>query len=149
LNEFGWRCLTLEVLIPEAKSLEDVPKGQLYGKICMVIILLLCLPVEIGFIPILAPMILIIKADLLKLTAKTLLLTDRGFYHFSFFAQLITSKLTLLQGSKLGLRLKLWSSPINKLETNSLTGHRSTSNPHLRLVEIRIGKTWYSYITSV
>jgi len=95
-------------------------------------------------VSILAPMILILKQ--ICTTAKTLLLLDRGFYHFSFLLNSSLSKLTLLQGSKLGLRLKLRSSPINTmLETNSLNWAQVVitlqSSLWSRFVSVKLGST--------
>jgi hypothetical protein len=81
---------TLEALFRKLKSLEDVPTGQLAGKICTVIDLVTRLPVDIWFHTNPRASETNFEADLLSLVrAKTLLLLDRGFYHFQFFAALL------------------------------------------------------------
>lgn len=99
---------TLEALFRKLKSLEDVPKGQLAGKICTVIDLVTRLPVEIWFHTNPSANDTNFEADLLKLlTAKTLLLLDRGFYHFQFFAQLITQQIDFITRLKAGAAVKV------------------------------------------
>jgi hypothetical protein len=81
---------TLESLFRKLKSLEDVPKGQLAGKMGIVIDLMTRLPVEIWFQENPKASDTNFEGDVLNLvTAKTLLLLDRGFYHFRFWLQLI------------------------------------------------------------
>ena len=83
-------CSTLEALFRKLKSLEDVPKGQLAGKMGTVIDLMNRLPIEIWFNE--NPRASDVRFELYILnlvTAKTLLLLDREFYHFTFWLQLI------------------------------------------------------------
>lgn len=88
---------TLEALFCKLKSLEDVPRGQLAGKICTVIDLVTRLPVEVWFHTNPRASETNFEADLLKLaTAKTLLLLDRGFYHFQFFAAVISKEVDFI-----------------------------------------------------
>ncbi len=83
-------CSILEALFRKLDSLEDAPKGQLAGKMGTVIDLITRLPVEIWFQENPKASDPKIEADILNLvTAKTLLLLDRGFYHFSFWLQLV------------------------------------------------------------
>ncbi len=50
LNGFGWLTVRLKTaLFRKLKSLEDVPRGQLVGKICTVIDIVTRLPVEVWF----------------------------------------------------------------------------------------------------
>ncbi len=89
------------------KSLEDVPRGQLAGKICTVIDIVTRLPVEVWFDTNPKASETNFEADLLNLvTAKTLLLLDRGFYHFQFFATLISQQVDFITRLKAGLLLK-------------------------------------------
>jgi len=68
----------------------------LAGKICTVIDLVTRLPVEVCFTPT-RSIRNYFEASLLNLlTAKTLILLDRGFYHFQFLQQLSERKLILL-----------------------------------------------------
>jgi hypothetical protein len=75
---------TLEALFCKLKSLEDVPKGQLAGKMGTVIDLITRLPIEIWFQENPKASDTKLEENILHLvTAKTLLLLDKGFYHFS------------------------------------------------------------------
>ena len=88
---------TLEALFRKLKSLEDVPKGKLAGKICTVIDMVTRLPVEVWFHTNPRASETNFEVDLLQLvTAKTLLLLDRGFYHFQFLAQLINQEVDFI-----------------------------------------------------
>ncbi len=72
---------TLEALFKKLKSLEDVPQGQLAGKIGVVIDLMTRLPVEIWFKENPKTNDTKFEEDLLELVnPSTLLLLDRGFY---------------------------------------------------------------------
>ena len=76
---------TLEALFRKLKSLEEVPRGQLAGKICTVIDLVTRLPVEVWFHTNPRAAETNFETDLLKLvTAKTLLLLDSLRYSPSF-----------------------------------------------------------------
>ena len=137
------------------KSLEDIPRGQLAGKICTVIDIVTRLPVEVWFHTNPRASETKFEGDLLQLVAaNTLLLLDRGFYHFQFFEQLISQQVGFITRLKAGTAVKLlqvFTSQHNvKDQLIQLgTGRNGTPILTLRLVEIRSGKTWYSYITSV
>jgi len=71
---------TLEALFCKLKSLSDVPKGQLAGKMGTVIDLITRLPIEIWFQENPKASDTKLEENILELvTAKTLLLLDRGF----------------------------------------------------------------------
>jgi hypothetical protein len=95
------------------------------------------------------------KVDLLQLvTAKTLLLLDQGFYHFQFLAQLISQEVDFITRLKAGAAVKVvqvFTSQHNVRDQLIKLGTGRNGAPilTLRLVEIRFGKAWYSYITSV
>ncbi|MBD2451615.1 hypothetical protein H6G76_31755 [Nostoc sp. FACHB-152] len=81
---------TNNALFLKLKSLEDLKTGQLAGKICTVIDLVTRLPIEVWFHTNPAASETNFELPLLNLlSAKTLILLDRGFYHFHFFQQLI------------------------------------------------------------
>ena len=89
-----------------------------------------------------------------RVTAKTLLLLDRGFYHFQFFAQLSSQQVDFITRLKVSAAVKVvqvfTSQQGVKDQLIQLgTGRNGAPILTLRLVEIRFGKTWYSYITSV
>jgi hypothetical protein len=147
---------TLEALFRKLESLQDAPIGQLAGKICAVMDLTTRLPVEIwyregardhdtNFVP-----------ELLALIpgSKTLLIFDRGLYDFTFFADL------LVKGAQFITRLKSNASyTIEQVLTQTETvrdclvtlGGGPNGQPllRLRLVQIRFGRVWYSYLSSV
>ena len=146
---------TLEALFCKLKSLESAPRGQLAGKICTVIDIVTRLPVEVWFHTNPRANDTNFEADLLKLvTAKTLLLLDRGFYHFQFFATLINQQVDFITRLKAGAAVKVIQVNTRQHSVRDQliklgTGRNSAPILTLRLVEIRCGKTWYSYITSV
>ena len=98
----------LEALFKKLKSLEDVPKDQLAGKMGVVIDLITRLPVEIWFQENPRVNDTKLEEDILNLvTAETLLLLDRGFYHFSFWLQLIEQKVHFITRLKKGASIKV------------------------------------------
>jgi len=78
----------------------------------------------------------------------------RGFYHFQFFEQLMSQQVDFITR----LKAKASFTVIQVFTCNNSvkdqliklgTGRNRTPILTLRLVEIRVGKTWYSYLTSV
>ncbi|MBD2537036.1 IS4 family transposase [Nostoc flagelliforme FACHB-838] len=146
---------TLEALFRKLKSLEDLKTGQLAGKICTVIDLVTRLPVEVWFHTNPAASETNFETSLLNLLpAKTLVLLDRGFYHFQFLQQLINQEvhfITRLKAKASIKYLKIFS--YDHLLKDRLiqlgTARRGAPVLTLRLIEIKVGKTSYSYITSV
>ncbi len=101
-------CSTLEALFRKLGSLEDVPKGQLAGKMGTVIDLMTRLPVEIWFQGNPRASDTLFEEDILNLvTAKTLLLLDRGFYHFSFWLKLLEKKVDFVTRLKKGASIQV------------------------------------------
>jgi Transposase DDE domain len=152
-----WACdgSTLEALFKKLNSLEDVPIGQLAGKMGVVIDLITRLPIEIWFRENPKASDINFESDILNLVqAKTLLLLDRGFYHFLFWQQLIDRDIHFITRLKKGGKLQ-----IQQVFTDSYSirdrlirmGYGTEESPcvTLRLVEIRSGKAWHSYLTSV
>lgn len=146
---------TLEALFKKLKSLEDVPRGQLAGKMGVVIDLVTRLPVEIWFQENPRASDTKLEENILNLvTARTLLLLDRGFYHFSFWLQLIEKEIHFITRLKKGASVQ-----VEEVFTNSYSirdrqvrlgsGTKRTPYITVRLIEIRSSKTWHSYITSV
>ncbi len=146
---------TLEALFRKLKSLENLKSGQLAGKICTVIDLVNRLPVEVWFHTNPIASETKFEAPLLNLLpSKTLILLDRGFYHFQFFQQLIDREvhfITRLKAKAAIKYLKIFS--YDHLIKDRLiqlgTVRRGAPVLTLRLIEIKVGKTSYSYITSV
>lgn len=148
-------CSILEALFCKLDSLKDVPQGQLAGKMGTVIDLITRLPVEIWFQENSKASDVKFEIDILNLvTVKTLLLLDRGFYHFSFWLQLIEQKVDFITRLKKGAAIH-----VEQVFTDSYalkdrlirlgSGTKKTPVVTLRLVEIRSEKTWHSYLTSV
>ena len=85
-----WACdgSTLEAIFRKLDSLADVPIGQLAGKMGVIIDLITRLPVEIWFQENPKGSDVNFESDILELVkARTLLILDRGFYHFKFWQQ--------------------------------------------------------------
>jgi hypothetical protein len=146
---------TLEALFRKLGSLEDVPKGQLAGKMGTIIDLMTRLPVEIWFQENPRASDTQFEEDILSLvTAHTLLLLDRGFYHFSFWLKLIEQKVDFITRLKKGASIQ-----VEQVFTDSYalrdrrirlgSGTKKTPFITLRLIEVRSGKIWHSYLTSV
>lgn len=145
----------LEALFCKLESLSEVPKGQLAGKIGTVIDLMTRLPVEIWFQENPKTADTKFESDILKLVkAKTLLLLDRGFYHFSFWQQLLEQEVHFITRLKKGAAIQ-----VEQLLTQSFalrdrvirlgSGTKKTPYITVRLIEVYSGKTWHSYLTSV
>jgi hypothetical protein len=85
---------------------------------------------------------------------QTLLLLDRGFYHFSFWLKLIERDVHLITRLK-----KRASIQVEQVFTKSYdlkdslvrlgSGTAKTPFITLLMIEVRSGKTWPSYLTSV
>jgi len=146
---------TLEALFRKLKVLEDVPVGQLAGKIGTVVDLLTRLPVEIWFREQAKAHDTTFMPDLLALVkAKTLLVLDRGFYDFDFFADLIEQKAAFITRPKKNAFFIVTETLTSTDRVKDLiislgTGQNGTPVLKLRLVEVRFGKVWYQYLTSV
>ena len=146
---------TLEALFRKLKSLEDLKKGHLAGKICTVIDLVTRLPIEIWFHPLPSASDTNFEAVLLNLlTAKTLILLDRGFYHFLFFEKLINQNVHFITRLKAKASVKVlkvftYDYSVKDQLIQLGTGRGGAPILTLRLIEIKVGKAVYSYITSV
>ena len=146
---------TLEALFRKLQSLEEVPKGQLGGKMGTLIDLVTRLPVKIWYWENPKQSDSKWEEDLLKeVKAKTLLLLDRGFYHFAFWQKLIDKKIDFITRIKKGASYQVETVLTKSYEVKDQiirlgSGKNKTPIVTLRLVEIRQGKTWHSYLTSV
>ena len=146
---------TLEALFRKLKVLKDVPVGQLAGKIGTVVDLLSRLPVEIWFREQPRGHDTTFIADLLALVkANTLLVLDRGFYDFDFFAALIEKQAAFITRLKTNAFFVVADTLTSTDQVKDLiiflgTGQNGSPVLKLRLVEVRFGKVWYRYLTSV
>ena len=146
---------TLEALFRKLKALEDAPIGQLAGKMCAVIDLATHYPVDIWFSEQARAFDTNFISNILqRIESRTLLLLDRGFYDFQFFADL------LAKGSHFITRLKSNSkvevlrglsdtATVKDMLIHLGTGQNGTPILTLRLVKVRFERQWYSYVTSV
>jgi hypothetical protein len=145
----------LEALFRKLDSLQDCPAGQLAGKICTVIELGSQLPVQVWFTENAKAHDCQFLDHLLALaTAKTLLILDRGFYDFEWWAQLIAKQVQFISAAKSNLAytvIKEFSLTHGLKDRLIEIGTDKQGNPllQLRLIEVRKGNGWYRYVTSV
>ena len=146
---------TLEALFRKLKSLEEVKQGLLAGKMGVVMDLVTRLPIEIWFEENPAASDTRFEEKLLDLVSKeTLLLLDRGFYHFQFWQQLIDKGIHFITRVKVNAKIQY-----EQVFTDSFTlrdrlvkigsGAKNTPIVTLRLIEVKVGKSWHTYLTSV
>ncbi|MEG3900348.1 MULTISPECIES: IS4 family transposase [unclassified Microcoleus] len=146
---------TLEALFCKLKSLEDIPRGQLAGKMATVIDLMTRLPVEVWFLENPRASDVKLEEKIRQLVpANTLLLLDRGFYHFKFWRQLIEQDIHLVTRLKKGASIKLeqvFTNSYDLRDSRIRLGSGTAKTPFitLRLIEVRSDKVWHSYLTSV
>lgn len=146
---------TLEALFRKLESLKDIPTGKLAGKMAVVMDLATRLPVEIWVEE--NPSISDVKFEenIINLVkSKTLLLLDRGFYHFLFWQELIERKIDFITRMKKGASIKILKRFTNSHDLrdsliNIGCGKNGTAIVRLRLIEIRSKNKWHSYLTSV
>lgn len=146
---------TLEALFRKLKALEDVPIGQLAGKMCAVIDLATHYPVDIWFNEQARAFDTNFIPDILQqIKARTLLLLDRGFYDFQFFADLIAKECHFITRLKSNTKVEVvcWLSSTDTVKDMLVhlgTGQNGTPILTVRLVQVRFEREWYSYVTSV
>ena len=146
---------TLEALFLKLKSLQDKTVGTLAGKMGTVVDLVTRLPVQIWFEQNPKASDTCFEDELLALvTVKTLLIVDRGFYHFLFWSQLQSKGADVICRLKAGAAYAVehtftdWAGVKDQLIR---LGVRRKGVPQLlvRLVQVKFGSVWYSYVTSV
>ena len=146
---------TLEALFRKLKSLEEVKPGSLAGKMGVVIDLVTRLPVEIWWSENPRASDTRFEDNLLELvSAKTLLLLDRGFYHFLFWQQLIDQGIHFITRRKINAAIEYQqvftdSYSLRDRLVKIGSGTKKTPFVTLRLIEVRVGQVWHSYLTSV
>lgn len=145
----------LEALFRKLKSLHDCPAGQLAGKICTVIDVGSHLPVEVWFTEdAKAHDTQFLERLLIRATAKTLLILDRGFYDFTWWSRLIAQQTQFICAAKANLAysvtqsLSLTPGLKDRLIQVTLKTPDQTVLT-LRLIEVRGRQGWYRYLTSV
>ena len=146
---------TLEALFRKLKSLEEVKTGTLAGKMGVVIDLVTRLPTAIWFLENPRASDTRFEDNLLELvSAKNLLLLDRGFYHFQFWQKLIAREIHLITRIKINAAIEYQqvftdSYSLRDRLVKMGSGTKKTPFVTRRLIEIRVGKVWRSYLTSV
>ena len=95
------------------------------------------------------------EEDLLDLVSpKTLLLLDRGFDHFQFWQTLIAQGIDFITRVKTNAAIEVQTTFTDSygLRDHVIqigSGTKKTPILTLRLIEIKVGKVWRSYLTSV
>lgn len=95
------------------------------------------------------------EEDLLKVVKpKTLLLLDRGFYHFAFWSQLMEQEIGFITRIKKGASYQVERVLTNTYDVKDQiikigAGTKKTPALTIRLVQIRSKTSWRSYLTSV
>lgn len=146
---------TLEALFRKLGSLEDASVGQLAGKMCVVIDLVRQLPVELWFSEEAQAFDSRFIPKLLTLVSEqTLLILDRGFYDFQFFANLMASGAAFISRLKSNAKVEVierlsYTDAVKDMIVRLGTGQNGAPILTLRMIEVRFGKQWYRYVTSV
>ena len=145
---------TLEKLFRKLGSLQEQESAPLAGKILTIIDLVTRLPIQIWFCE--TPQRSDAKLERcgVSVPAKTFLLLDRGFYHFQFFVDLIVRQVHFITRLKANAHFEeesLLSSSYAHKDQVILLGAKRKNAPQvrLRLIQVRFGEIWYSYLTSV
>jgi Transposase DDE domain len=145
----------LEALFRKLDSLQAVAPGTLAGKMCTVIELTTRLPLKIWFHENSKAHDSCFWDDLLAwVSGKTLLVLDRGFYDFEKWAQLIHQQVDFICAGKSNLAYTVVTvfSATGRLKDQLIQlAPDSQGQPllTLRLIEVRKGKGYYRYLTSV
>jgi hypothetical protein len=144
---------SLEALFRKLKALQDVPPGQLGGKICTVIDLLVRLPSQVWYKAEAQAHDTAFLADILSLVhAGTLWIFDRGFYDFAFFGDVVERGgqfITRLKSNAVYQVQSVLTDTDRVRDRIILLGGTQPCRYPLRLIEVRFGQTWYRYLTSV
>jgi hypothetical protein len=144
----------LETLFRKLGALQDTPAGALAGKICTVIDLATRLPEQSWYhAEALAHDTNFLSKILSMVHAGTLWIFDRGFYDFAFFDDLIDRGGHFITRLKSNAVFRVQSVLLHTAEIRDrlilLGGENGSCQHTLRLIEVRFGSTWYSYLTSV
>jgi len=145
---------TLEALFRKLKALQDAPPGSLAGKICTVIDLATRLPEFIWFTEeAQAHDTNFLDRILEYVKAGTLWIFDRGFFAFTFFDDLIDKGVAWITRAKSNtvftVQKVLLQTPEVRDRIVLLGGEQNRCRHPVRLIEVRFGRTWYRYLTSV
>jgi hypothetical protein len=114
-----------------------------------VIDLMTRLPVDIWFLENPRASDVKLEENILQLVpTQTLLLVDRGFYHFSFWLKLIERNIHLITRLKKGAAIKIeqvFTKSYELRDSRIRLGSGTSKTPFitLRLIEVRSGKIWH------
>jgi len=145
----------LEALFRKLSALQTVPTGKLAGKMCLVIDLMRQLPIELWFHDNAAAFDTNFIPQILALVShKTLLILDRGFYDFQFFADLLAKGAHFITRLKSNAKLETIGqlTATDKLKDRLVllgTGQNGAPILKLRVIEVRVDRQWHRYVTSV
>lgn len=144
---------TLEALFRKLKALKNTPPGSLAGKICTVVDLATRLPEYVWFTQDAQAHDATFLDRILEFAqAGTLWIFDRGFYDFTFFSNLIDQGVAWITRLKSNAVFRVEQVLLQTTDVRDqiivLGGTHPCRHP-LRLIEIRFGRTWYRYLTSV
>jgi hypothetical protein len=144
---------TLEALFRKLEALQDTPAGSLAGKICTVIDLATRLPEHIWFTEeAQAHDTNFLDQILAFAQAGTLWIFDRGFYDFTFFDDLIDQGVAWITRAKSNMVFTVQTVLLQTPDVRDhliVLGGTSPCRHRVRLIEVRFGRTWYRYLTSV
>jgi hypothetical protein len=144
---------TLEALFRKLDALKEAPPGVLAGKICTVIDLAARLPEHLWFTED-AQAHDATFLDQIRAFAQagTLWIFDRGFYDFTFFDDLIDKGVHWITRLKSNAVFAVEQVLLQTPEVRDrliLLGGVTPCRHAVRLIEVRFGRTWYRYVTSV
>jgi hypothetical protein len=144
---------TLEALFRKLKALKEVPPGRLAGKICTVVDLATRLPEQVWFTEEAQAHDASFLSRILEFAqAGTLWIFDRGFYDFTFFADLIDQGVAWITRLKSNAVFSVEQVLLHTADVRDriiLLGGTQPCRHPLRLIEVRFGRMWYRYLTSV
>ena len=144
---------TLEALFRKLDALKEAPPGVLAGKICTVIDLATRLPEQLWFTQdAQAHDATFLDQILAFAQAGTLWIFDRGFYDFAFFDDLIDKGVHWITRLKSNAVFTVEQVLLQTTEVRDrliLLGGVTPCRHPVRLIEVRFGRTWYRYVTSV
>jgi len=146
---------TLEAIFRKLDTLKHKSPGELAGKMCMVIDLTRQLPEEIWFSEEARIFDTNFIPELLALVRqRTLLILDRGFYDFQFFDDLTNKGAHFITRLKKNAKIRISEQLSNTDTVKDMivylgAGQNGAPILKVRVVEIRFGRHWYRYMTSV
>jgi hypothetical protein len=144
---------TLEALFRKLDVLKDALPGVLAGKICTVIDLAARLPEHLWFTEeAQAHDATFLDRILAFAQAGTLWIFDRGFYDFTFFDDLMDKGVHWITRLKSNAVFTVEQALLQTTEVRDrliLLGGVTPCRHAVRLIEVRFGRTWYRYVTSV